>query len=68
MLEEQRQRILAMRAATQMKRAGMSPDAFRNMVDMAGISPIEVSDACEALRSRGELDHLIAWVWTFRRA
>lgn len=68
MLEEQKQRMLVMKAATQMKMAGMSPSTFRDLIDMAGISPVEVSDACEALKARGELDHLIAWVWTFRRA
>lgn len=46
---------------------GMSMASFEECVDMCAFSDENINDALWQLKSRGELEHLIQWVWTFRK-
>jgi len=59
-------RRLAIQVARLFFGRGSSIVDFEAAVDNY-LMPDQYADACWALRTRGELDHLISWVWTFRR-
>lgn len=65
--EQKEERMLAMRAARFCRGSGMSMTQFKELIDLCAINPPECNDALWALKNRGELEHLIQWVWTFRK-
>ena len=62
----QQERMLAMQAAKQSRQRGSSQLDFETAVESQLLSHAQ-NNACAALVERGELEHLVAWVWTFRR-
>lgn len=67
MLPEQAQRQTAMYIAFACYKMGLSQQQFLDAVEMWALPYIEDNDACWELKLRGELEHLVTWVWTFRK-
>lgn len=67
MLKEQTERSLVYRAARYFFDQGMSQQQFADAVYDCTFQDRDLNEAIWALKDRAELDHLIQFVWTFRR-
>lgn len=66
MTEEQKQRIRAVHFARAYKTLGYSSKKFLSRIKDQDLPEKELED-CLALDARGELEHLVAFVWTWKR-
>jgi hypothetical protein len=61
-------RETAMRAARFCKDSlGMSQKIFEEAIDLGEFVQPEIQEALAQLKDRGELSHLIIWVWSFTK-
>lgn len=63
----QQQRSLAMEVARMARRQGISRDDFELAVYDGSLPGDDIRAAFFGLLDRGELKHLLTFVWTFRR-
>ena len=67
MTKLQKQRVLALEVASRARSQGVSKDDFELAVYDGSLPSEDIKEAFFGLLDRGELHHLLTFVWTWKR-